>query len=150
MEAIGESPLTHGNEGGADGEQHHEERPPDAVADEAEDVDAHEDRGDDPCRDAEEEWSVWVLSGEDRQHHGAEQPEPHFCRSRKVSDDRDKQCGCDGDGDNESGESNSAHHFFNDVPEVPEEEQGDEHPRARRRGCDWPGNEAPDFELAHR
>ena len=33
----------------------------------------------------------------------------------------------DGDGDNESGNRDPAHHFFNDVPEVPEEEQGDEH-----------------------
>jgi len=36
------------------------------------------------------------------------------------------------------------------VSEVPEEEQGDEHPCARGRGCNRPGDEAPDFELAYR
>ena len=150
VETISESPLTNGDEGGADGEQHHEERPPDAVANEAKDVDAYKNRGDDPGRDTEEERCVRVLSSKDGQHHGAKEPEPHFGGGRKVSDDRDEQCGRNGDGDDESGESNSAHHFFNDVSEVPEEEQGDEHPSARWRGCDRPGDKAPDFELAYR
>ena len=150
VETVGEPPLANGDESGSDGEQHHKERTPDAVTDVPQDVDANEDGSNDPCRDAEEEWGVRVLCGEDRKHDGAEQAEAHLCGSWKVANDRDEERRGDGDGRNETSEANSSEHFFNDVPEVPEEEQGDEHPRARRRGSHWPSDETPDFEPSYR